>query len=197
MAAQLLGFGDGRAVGAGVAGGGVYLGLAVVHDGVAAAHSCGVGLGDGDLMALRGQLAEGVEADSAFDDDVAAGGSGFGEARGFEGGLEVHAVIGNVAGELGVGEGLVGAAHDAEADGQVPLFHHAGDDRMEGPFAGGEGVGGRLVEAEAAAAVVEMEAHAVHHDAGGPHAGDALDPAGDVAVFVDHREVRRVAGGGG
>ena len=192
-AVTLFRFGDGCAVGARVGGGCVHLRPDVMHDGVASAHAGGVGLGDGDLMPLCGKLAESVRPHSRFDDDVATGGAGFGKSWRFQGRLQVHAVVGDVGDELGVGERLIRAAHDAEADVQIVLLHKTGNDRMERPFAGRQGVGLRLVEAETAAAVVEMETHAIDGDPGGPEAGDALDPRGNVAFTIDDAEIGRVA----
>src|SRR5277367_4450987 len=111
------------AVGSGVGRGVVHAGLGVVEDGLATSHGFEVFGGNADLVAVLRELAQGVGRDAHFDRDIAAGRARLGEARGFEGFLDVHSVIDHVGNELRVGHGLDGAAHNAEADVLIALLH--------------------------------------------------------------------------
>ena len=88
---------------------------------------------------------------------------------------------------------LVGTAHDAEADVQVAALHERRDDGVERALAAGEHVGMLGIERESGAAILQSEAHAVDRDAGTEIAEDALNPARDVAVVVDHGQIGGIA----
>jgi len=87
-------FGDRGAVFARVGGAVVDVGGEVALDGLAAAYGGGVGTNWRDFVALGGEFVAGFLGEAIFHLEVAAIESFFGEARGFEGGLNVHFVIG-------------------------------------------------------------------------------------------------------
>jgi hypothetical protein len=72
---------------------------------------------------------------------LATAGRSFREARRFQRFLHVHSVIDDVGNELRVRQRLHRAAHDAEADVLVALFHEGRNDGVEGALAAGENVG--------------------------------------------------------
>ena len=92
-------------------------------------------------MAERHQIAADFERDAVFDGHVAAAKSFLGEARRFEGHLNIHPVVHDVGNELRVRLRLVQAAHDSEAHVHVALFHEGRDDGVEGPLARRQRVG--------------------------------------------------------
>ena len=112
-----------------------------------------------------------------------------GEARLFERGLDVHAVVDDVGDELRVGLRLVPAAHDAEADVDVALLHEGRDDGVQGTLVSGERIGQAGRELEAGAAVMEGEAETGSDHAGAVAGVVALDERDDVAVLVDGGEI--------
>src|SRR5579863_1707034 len=126
----------GGAVCAGIGGGEVEAGLCVVFDGLAASHEERKIAADIQVVAHRRQLLAHVGGNAVFDQNFAADAeiAGDGEASDFHGGLQVHSVVDDVGDELGVGERLVGAAHDAESDVVVAVFHEGGNDGVEWAF---------------------------------------------------------------
>src|SRR3954451_24045176 len=89
-----------------------------------------------EVVAAGGEGVADVGGDAVLDEEVATAPGGFGEARGFERELDVHAVVDDVGDELRVGLCLVETAHDAEADVDAVLLHEGRDDGVEGAFAG-------------------------------------------------------------
>ena len=82
-----------------------------------------------------------------FDVHVAAGERALREAAGLERLLDVEAEVGDVGHELRVRLRLVEAAHDAEPDPHVALFHERRDDRVQRALARREHVRMRRVAA--------------------------------------------------
>ena len=103
-----------------------------MQDGLRAAKG---GVGDDDLVAHRGKVgADGVGIAALDLHPVGAGEA----AGGVDGGLRVHAEIGEVGDKAGVSGGLVGAAHHAEGhDDAAVLADHAGDDGVHRALAPG------------------------------------------------------------
>lgn len=88
------------------------------------------------------------------------------------------------------------APHDAEADVLVAFFHECRNDGVEGTLAAGEYVGTPRFQREKRAAILQDEPHALGGQARAEFVIDALNPAGDVALLVDHRQIGRVAADG-
>ncbi len=101
-----------------------------MHDGLATAHDHGVIAEYGQLVAARGQgLTRGL-GDTALDHHIATSHVQLCEARGFESGLDVHAVIHHVRYELRVRLGLIESAHDSESDTHTRFLHEARNNRV-------------------------------------------------------------------
>ncbi len=108
--------------------------------------------------------------------------------------LGVHAEVDEVHDDLDMAEGLELPAHDAVAEeGHAVLGDEAGDDGVEGPFAGGVGVGVALFEVEELAPVLEAEAQVAGRHAAAHAAVVALDEAHHVAFAVGGGEVDGIA----
>ena len=84
---------DCRAVGTGIGRAIVGSGFGIVHDSLAAAHLLGIRAADCDLVAALGELLQSARGDADFNRNIAAGLVSFGEARGFQRGLQIHAIV--------------------------------------------------------------------------------------------------------
>jgi hypothetical protein len=76
---------------------------------------------------------------------------------------------------LGVGLGLVPAAHDAKAYSELISTHECRDDGVQRPFAGCEHVGMRSIERKQRAAVLEGKPSSICDDTGSKAREVALD----------------------
>src|SRR5579872_46741 len=121
---------------AGIGSGKIHSSFGVVQNGLPPAHERGVLLAHDQFVALVSQRLQNFGLDSGLDDDLAVNLiAGNCESWGFQRSLNVHAVVNKVGYELGVGQWLVGAAHDAEANMHVATFHECRNNRVEGPLA--------------------------------------------------------------
>ena len=91
---------------------------------------------------------------------------------------------------------LVRAAHDAESDVVITVFHKGGNNGVEGALARGQSVGFGRIEHEKSSAILQEESHAAHGDTGTEAGEIALAQREDVAIVIDGRQVRGVAAGG-
>src|SRR5579884_2552442 len=153
--------GDGFAILAGIGGAEVDAGGEIALGGLAAADARAVGAEDVNLVAARAEGAADGGGNAVFHVHVASGEAELGEARGFEGGLYVHAEVHDVGNELRVRLRLIEAAHDAEGDARFALLHEGGDDRVQRALVAGHDVGRAGLEIEEGAAVLQRKAGAV------------------------------------
>src|SRR5208283_1512554 len=188
-----LGFG--RAVGAGVRCAIVDVGSAVMKHGLAATHGGGVLLTNTEDMAHRGELLESLGRHAGLDEDVAAYFVTDGEAGFFNGGLNVHVVVDQVRDKLSVGERLIHAAHDPEADVLRAAFHEGWDDGAEGPLSAGQSVRGFGVKRKESATVLQDKTHTLDCDSGSKTDVVALNEREDVAFAIHDGKISGVAAG--
>src|SRR5258708_40321108 len=127
-----------------------------------------------------------------FDRHIASCRVSLGEAWGFERGLNIHPVIDNVRYELGVSQRLIGAAHNAETDVLRTALHQGRNDGVKRPLSARENVRVSRIEREPSTAVLQNKAHALDRNAGAELREHALNPAGDVAVAIDHSQISGV-----
>ena len=164
-----------------------------MEDRLAATHGLYIFAPDADLVAALGQLLQRMLGHARFDIDITAGSAVLEKARGLQGLLQAHAVVDVIGHELRMGHGLHRAAHDAEADMLVALFHEGRNDGVERALSTGEHVGMLGIEIETRAAILQHKAHAFHGDARAEAGIYALNPTSDVAVFIHDGEVGCVA----
>ena len=102
-------------------------------------------------------------------------------------------VVDDVGNELGMSQGLIEPAHDAEADMLVTSLHEAGNDGMERALAAGKRIGRRGVKREKGAAILQGESHAQNSYVRSKVVVVALDHGKDIAFAIDDREVGSIA----
>jgi len=189
-------FRDGGAVFAWVGGAVIDVGGEVALNGLATAYRGGIGADESDLVALGGKFVAGFLGEAIFHLQVAAIEGAFCEARGFEGGLDIHFVIGEIGDELGVSLRLIPATHDAEGYADVSSLSEGRNDGVAGTFVSGKGVGRIGIEGEERATIVQNETGIGSDDAGAEGVEVALDEGYHVAVAIDYSEIGGVVASG-
>ena len=149
-------------------------------------------------MSLCGQVVAGGLGEAAFHLDLAASEFVFHEARGFQCGLDVHFEVDDVGHELGVGLGLVPAAHDAEGRCECrPLRMKAGMMVCSGRLRPARALGASGSRLNRPPRLWSAKPVPGGDDAGAEAGIVALDQRDHVAVAIDDGEVGGVAAAGG
>src|SRR5437867_1879918 len=129
--------------------------------------------------------------DSGFQPETSSGVAKSWRLAGF---LDIHSEFDRIQEYLDMTLGLVVPAHDPKRKEGLVIFHdHCGNDGVQRPLVRLDLVPGIRIEAEISAAVLQADTRVPGHDAGSPHARQAVNKAHGVAVFVDDRQVYRVA----
>ena len=102
-------------------------------------------------------------------------------------------VIDHIGDKLRVGQRLIHAAHDAEANVLVAVLHEGGNDGVEGTLAAGECIGRLAIDGKEASAILKHEPHAQHRNIRSKRIIVALDKGKDITFAIDDGEIRGIA----
>src|SRR6266576_5276379 len=107
--------------------------------------------------------------------------------------LDVPAVIHDVGNELCMRKRLIRSAQNAGSYMLVAALHERRNNGVKRTFTRRERIWRLWVEHEEPSSILKQKAHPGYRDARAEIVVHALDHRGNVAIFVDHRQVRSIA----